>query len=208
MLEPLVSKLNDLRVILASGSEQRAALLKSTKLKFEIVPSNFEENLDPKEHTFSDFVEKTALGKVNDVWERLKSDERKPDIIIGADTMVTFNGRMYGKPKTKEQAIKTITELTHSPNIPNLVYTGIVVKYKSDFHKFTEVTTVYMAKLSPEEILAYVETGEPMGKAGGYGIQGIASTFVDRIEGDGNNVIGLPLSRLAQLFKQIVLNQK
>ncbi|XP_974830.2 dTTP/UTP pyrophosphatase [Tribolium castaneum] len=207
MLEPLVSKLNDLRVILASGSEQRAALLKSTRLKFEVVPSNFEENLDPKEHTFSDFVEKTALGKVNDVWERLKNDERKPDIIIGADTMVTFNGRMYGKPKTKEQAIKTITDLTHSPNIPNSVYTGVVVRYKNEIRKFTEVTTVYMAKLSPEEILAYVETGEPMGKAGGYGIQGMASTFVDRIEGDGNNVIGLPMARLAKLLKQIVLNQ-
>ncbi|EFA04414.1 N-acetylserotonin O-methyltransferase-like protein [Tribolium castaneum] len=207
MLEPLVSKLNDLRVILASGSEQRAALLKSTRLNFEVVPSNFEENLDPKEHTFSDFVEKTALGKVNDVWERLKNDERKPDIIIGADTMVTFNGRMYGKPKTKEQAIKTITDLTHSPHIPNSVYTGVVVRYKNEIRKFTEVTTVYMAKLSPEEILAYVETGEPMGKAGGYGIQGMASTFVDRIEGDGNNVIGLPMSRLAKLLKQIILNQ-
>ncbi|KAJ3654417.1 hypothetical protein Zmor_013607 [Zophobas morio] len=206
MLEPLFSKLNDLRVILASGSEQRAILLRSTKMKFEIVPSNFEENLDPKEHTFSDFVEKTALGKVNDVWERLKNDPVKPDIVIGTDTMVAFNGRMYGKPKTKEQAIKTITDLTQS-GIPNAVYSGVVVRYHDDIRKFTEVTTVYMSKLTPEDVLAYVETGEPMGKAGGYGIQGIAGTFVERIEGDGNNVIGLPLCRLFRLLKEMLLNK-
>lgn len=66
--------------------------------------------MDPREHTFSEFVEKTAIGKLNDVYERLKNDQRKPDIIIGVDTMVAYNGRMYGKPKTKEEAIKTITE--------------------------------------------------------------------------------------------------
>jgi septum formation protein len=87
------------------------------------------------------------------------------------------------------------------------VYSGVVVKYKDEIRKFTEVTTVYMARLTPEEVLAYVETGEPMGKAGGYGIQGIASTFVERIEGDGNNVIGLPLCRLSLLLKQMVLNK-
>lgn len=66
--------------------------------------------MDPREHTFSDFVEKTAIGKLNDVYEQLKHDQRKPDIVIGVDTMVAYNGKMYGKPKTKEEAIKTITE--------------------------------------------------------------------------------------------------
>ncbi|KAJ8952260.1 hypothetical protein NQ318_007421 [Aromia moschata] len=171
MLEPLLNQLNEMRIILASSSKQRATLLRSTKLKFEIFPSSFEENLDPKELPFSDFVEKTAIGKLNDVFEQLKNDQRKPDIIIGVDTMVAYNGRMYGKPKTKEDAIKTITDLTQS-GIPNQVYTGVAIRYKDYIHKFTEVTTVYMEKLEREEILAYVETGEPMGKAGGYGIQG------------------------------------
>ncbi|XP_018561059.1 uncharacterized protein LOC108903386 [Anoplophora glabripennis] len=205
MLEPLLSQLNEMRVILASSSKQRQSLLASTKLKFEICTSNFEENLDPREHTFSDFVEKTAIGKLNDVYQQLKNDQRKPDIIIGVDTMVTYNGKMYGKPKSKEEAIKTITDLTQS-GIPNSVYTGVAIMYKDQIHKFTEVTTVYMAKLDKEEILAYVETGEPMGKAGGYGIQGIASTFVTRIEGDGNNVIGLPLCRLVQELKRLLKN--
>lgn len=66
--------------------------------------------MDPRKHTFSDFVEKTAIGKLNDVYDQLKNDQRKPDIIIGVDTMVTYNGKMYGKPKSKEDAIKTITE--------------------------------------------------------------------------------------------------
>ncbi|KAF7280382.1 hypothetical protein GWI33_006113 [Rhynchophorus ferrugineus] len=205
MLEPLLSQLNNMRVILASGSKQRANLLASTKLKFEIVPSDYEENLDPKEHTFSDFVEKTALGKLNDVYEKLKNDTRKPDLIIGSDTMVVYNGKMYGKPKNRNEAIQCITDLTRG-GLPNSVYTGVVIWYKNNVHTFTEVTTVYMVKLTDEEIAAYVDTGEPMGKAGGYGVQGIASTFVKRIDGDFNNVIGLPLCRLSQVLKNIIKN--
>ncbi|CAG9837083.1 unnamed protein product [Diabrotica balteata] len=206
MLEPFLSQLNEMRIVLASGSKQRATLLTSTKLKYEIIPSDYEENLNPKDHTFSEFVEKTATGKLLDVWEKLKNDTKKPDIIIGVDTMVTYNGRMYGKPKSRDDAIKTITDLTQS-GIPNSVYTGVAIRYKSKIHTFTEVTTVYMLKLDLEEIVAYVDTGESKGKAGGYGIQGIASTFVTRIEGDCNNVIGLPLCRLASELKKIIANK-
>lgn len=80
------------------------------KLRFETVASNFEETLNPKDHTFSDFVEKTALGKLQDVYSKIKNDTPKPDIIIGSDTMVTHNGKMYGKPKTKEEAFQFISE--------------------------------------------------------------------------------------------------
>ncbi|XP_066253813.1 dTTP/UTP pyrophosphatase [Euwallacea similis] len=205
MLEPLLSQLNSMRIVLASSSKQRADLLRSTNLKFEIVTSDYEENLNPAEYTFSEFVEKTALGKLNAVYEKLKNDSRKSDFIIAVDTMVAHNGRMFGKPKTKEEAVKCISELTQS-NIPNSVYTGVVVWYKNKIHTFTEVTTVYMAPLTNAEILAYVETGEPMGKAGGYGIQGVASTFVSRIDGDYNNVIGLPLCRLVLTLKNIILS--
>ncbi|XP_066138007.1 dTTP/UTP pyrophosphatase [Euwallacea fornicatus] len=205
MLEPFLSQLNSMRIVLASSSKQRADLLRSTNLKFEIVSSDYEENLNPAEHTFSEFVEKTALGKLNDVYKKLKNDDRKSDLIIAVDTMVAHNGRMFGKPKTKEEAVKCISELTQS-NIPNSVYTGVVVWYKNKIHTFTEVTTVYMSPLTDAEILAYVETGEPMGKAGGYGIQGIASTFVSRIDGDHNNIIGLPLCRLALTLKNIILS--
>ncbi|XP_057652438.1 dTTP/UTP pyrophosphatase isoform X1 [Diorhabda carinulata] len=206
MLEPFLSQLNEMRIILASSSKQRVSLLSSTKLKYEIIPSSYEENLDPKKYTFSEFVEKTAIGKLSDVLEKIKNDKIKPDVIIGVDTMVAYNGRMYGKPKSREDAIKTITDLTQS-GIPNSVYTGVAIWYKNKIHKFTEVTTVYMHKLDHQEILSYVDTGEPMGKAGGYGIQGIASTFVSRIEGDCNNVIGLPLCRLTIELKNILKNE-
>lgn len=114
--------------------------------------------------------------------------------------------------------------LTQS-GLPNSVYTGVVIWYKEKLHKFTEVTTVHMMKLTDEEIMGYIQTGEYKwvsicnfsclliddsnclcyrGKAGSYGIQGIASTFVSRIEGDGNNVIGLPLCRLCFELKRIL----
>ncbi|KAK4879809.1 hypothetical protein RN001_007955 [Aquatica leii] len=203
MLKPLLDKLNTMRVILASSSPQRRLILESTKLKFEVYSSNFEENLRPENYTFSEFVEETAFGKVQDVYEQLKNDEMVPEIIIGVDTMVTLDGKMYGKPTTREEAIDTITKLT-TTGIPNVVYTGVVIKYGERIEKFTAVTTVYMGRLSKDEILAYVDTGEPMGKAGGYGIQGIASSFVERIEGDFNNVIGLPLYQLTQKLKEML----
>ncbi|KAJ8929477.1 hypothetical protein NQ314_017830 [Rhamnusium bicolor] len=153
MLKPLVCQLNQMRVVLASSSKQRDSLLRSTNLKFEVIPSNYEENLDPREYSFSDFVEKTATLKLIDVYKKLQNHVRgPPDMIIAFDTMVIYNGRMYGKPKTKEEAIQFITE----------------------------------------------------DKAGGYGIQGIAGSFVTRIDGDVNNVIGVPLCRLAQELKKII----
>lgn len=79
-------------------------------LKFEVFASNFEENLDPTKHEISDFVQKTALGKVNDVYERLKRDETKPDIIIGADTVVSHKGKIYGKPKSLSHAFDMVKE--------------------------------------------------------------------------------------------------
>lgn len=78
-------------------------------LKFEVYASDFEENLQPEDYTFSEFVQETARGKVEDVYDKLKNDKVKPDVIIGVDTMVTYDGKMYGKPKTREEAINTIT---------------------------------------------------------------------------------------------------
>ncbi|KAF2901994.1 hypothetical protein ILUMI_04194 [Ignelater luminosus] len=204
MLKPLLDKLHAMRVVLASSSTQRHLLLESTTLKFEICASDFEENLNPEDYTFSEFVQETALGKVEDVYEKLKNDKVKPDIIIGVDTMVTCDGRMYGKPKTRKDAINTLTRITSS-KIPNVVYSGVVIKYKNRIEKFTEVTTVYMGKLTKEEIEAYVDTGEPMDNSGCYRIQGIASSFIERIEGDFNNVIGLPVYRLTEKLKELVL---
>lgn len=127
MLKPLLQKFQNRRIILASGSKQRATLLASTvsqsphrcrnsptklrlfqHLNFEVYPSKFEENLDAKKYSIEEYVQNTALGKVNDVFEQLKNDKMPPDIIIGADTMVALNNKMYGKPKTRNDAYETI----------------------------------------------------------------------------------------------------
>ncbi|XP_018329209.1 uncharacterized protein LOC108739693 [Agrilus planipennis] len=203
MFKPLLQKLDGMRIILATSSKQRTKVLQDTGLKFEIVPSNFKEDLNPSEFSISDFVEQTALGKVRDVYEKLKLEIPKPDIIIGVDTVISFNGKVYGKPKGREDALDLVTKLT-TINIPHMVYSGVVIFYRDNFFKFTEVTTVYMGRLSEQEIEAYINTGEPYGKAGGYAIQGLGSSFVERIDGDYNNVIGLPLYRLTQKLKEIM----
>ncbi|KRT83775.1 hypothetical protein AMK59_3604 [Oryctes borbonicus] len=204
MFGAIIYKMNNMRVVLATSSKQRAEVLERTALKFERVASNFDENLDINEYTFTEFVEKTALGKVEDVRQKLKDDFHPPDLIIGCDTMVCFENKMFGKPKNNFHAVEMIRSLTSS-NKPHQVYTGIALMYQGAIVSFTEITKVYMKNLSEEEILAYVETGEPVGKAGAYAIQGLAGSFVDKVEGDYNNVIGLPLCRLTTELKKILL---
>ncbi|XP_045470093.1 dTTP/UTP pyrophosphatase [Harmonia axyridis] len=203
MLEPLVGKLNKMRIVLASSSKQRETLLRNTGLDFEVYPSNFAENLNPDDYTFKYFVETTAQRKTENVYEELKNDEKKPDLIIGADTMVTYCGKLFGKPKDNSEAKRMIKDLTQNDK-PHEVYTGVAIWYEGKIYTFSEMTKVHMTNLTDDEIENYILTKEPMGKAGGYGIQGLAGTFVERIEGDINNVIGLPLCRLVKELKQIV----
>ncbi|KAG4073561.1 hypothetical protein HA402_000785 [Bradysia odoriphaga] len=195
MLSPIKSLLNCKRIFLASGSPRRQELIKNIGVNVNLCPSLFEENLDPKSFSgFSEFVEATALGKVTEVFDRLQSNNTAVDIVIGADTVVTLNGRIYGKPKTKQEAFDTLTELVGKSHI---VYTGVVIKYGQRIVKFTETATVQFGKANSEQIQAYVDTGEPMDKAGSYGIQGVGGTLVERIDGDFFTVMGLPLYRLS-----------
>lgn len=160
-----------------------------------MVPSTFEENLDPKDFdSFPAFVEATALGKCLEVAERLKNDEKAPDLIIAGDTIVELGGKVYGKPKTNDVAVKMLSELngrTHT------VYTGVVLKLRDEIVKFTEATQVTFGLVTAEQIQSYVDTGEPLDKAGGYGIQGVGGCFVEKIDGDFFTVVGLPLFRLS-----------
>lgn len=201
MLSPIKSLLNCKRIILASGSPRRQELIKNIvrelfsslvsqlhyiDLSFfilqgvnvELCPSLFEENLNPESFSsFSDFVEATAMGKVLEVFQRLQSDNAEPNIVIGADTVVTLNGKVYGKPKTKEDAFETLSEWDNNNSTStksaklyyfrlngksHVVYTGVVIKYGSKMIKFTETANVQFGKANPEQIQAYVDTGEPM----------------------------------------------
>ncbi|KXJ74398.1 hypothetical protein RP20_CCG013715 [Aedes albopictus] len=198
MLKPILHEMATKRVVLASGSPRRQELIQNIGLSaVHLCPSYFEENLDKSNYSFADYVAETAYHKVLEVYNRLTASTdptERPDVVIGADTMVTMDGKMYGKPKTPEVAFQMLSELMGRQHI---VYTGVVIKYHDREVKFTEACKVHFGKATAEQIQAYVDTGEPLDKAGGYGIQGIGGTFVEKIEGDYFTVVGLPLYRIS-----------
>lgn len=146
-------------------------------------------------------MEETALRKVLEVSDRLSKDTLPPDLIIGGDTIVTLNGKMYGKPKTPERAFEMLSELVGKKHT---VYTGVCIKFHNRITKFTESADVYFGEANKDQIQAYVDTNEPLDKAGGYGIQGIGGTFVEKINGDFFTVMGLPLYRLSTEICQLM----
>jgi septum formation protein len=159
------------------------------------VPSKFEEDLNPKDYaTFPEFVEATALGKCLEVADRLQNDSKSPDLIISGDTIVTLDGKIYGKPKRNDVAFQMLSELVGRSHV---VYTGVVLKFNDQIVKFTESTTVTFGKATDEQIQSYVDTGEPLDKAGGYGIQGVGGCLIEKVDGDYFTVVGLPLYRLS-----------
>lgn len=160
-------------------------------LHFEIFPSLFEENLDPsKFETPAEYAVETAYHKVLDVAERVANDINRADVIIGADTVVTLDGKLYGKPTDSAEAKKYLEELSGRQHA---VFTGVVIKTPDATVKFSEKTLVTMAYLNEDIIDGYVRTREPLDKAGAYGIQGIGGTLIEKIQGDYYNVLGLPL---------------
>ena len=186
------------KIILASGSPRRKELLENLGLKFEVIPDNTPEpvldNLSPK-----DTVMTLAKFKGDNVAKILdKNDEA---IIISADTVVAVDGKILGKPKTKEDAFEMLNTLSgrwHS------VYTGVYLRKNTDEKSvnFYEKTEVFFKSLDIKEIKDYINTGEPMDKAGAYGIQTLGAVFVEKICGDYFNVVGLPLCSLAKALKE------
>lgn len=211
MLQPLMHVLNAQRIVLASGSPRRKQILENIGLKVEAVPSTFEENLDKNKLSPFDYVVQTAIGKTQEVAERLFASGSTPDLIIGADTVVSQDQNIFEKPKDKEDAVRILSQLS---NCSHTVYTGVVLFVPSTSSllkkgslalngtyrctSFVESTVVHMAHLPEDVIKAYIETGEPMDKAGAYGIQAKGGTLVKKIDGDYFNVMGFPLPRFAQ----------
>lgn len=204
--------LNAQRIVLASGSPRRKQILENVGLKFEVIPSTFEETLDKSKFPNPvDYVLETATHKTLQVAKTVKTTKSTsiPNLVIGADTIVSMNGKIYEKPRDKEDAFQMLSGFSGKNHV---VYTGVVLitpasscfKGAGDcidgmrIHKFHEETEVTMAQLTPEIIGAYIETGEPMDKAGGYGIQAIGGTLVEKVHGDFFNVMGFPLCRFSQ----------
>ena len=188
-------------IVLASGSPRRKELLAKTGLKFSVVVSGGEEKAETSHP--AETVEKLSLDKASAVADLLQA-EKEPQLIIGADTVVACDGEILGKPSDREDAFRMLWKLqgqTHQ------VYTGVTLllkkKHTWQAHTFSEKTDVQFYPVSREELLAYIETGEPMDKAGSYGIQGGFGIYVKGICGDYNNVVGLPVGRLVYELKKL-----
>lgn len=178
------------KIILASGSPRRKELLAQIGVTFEIVKAEGEEIIHSAVPT--EVVTELSGQKAQEVAEKCDGD-----VIIGADTVVAADGLILGKPKDKEDAVRMLRLLQGKDHE---VITGVTVILK-DMQKtvqFAEVTKVHVFPMTEEQMKAYAESGEPMDKAGAYGIQGLFAAFVSGIEGDYNNVVGLPIGRLYQ----------
>jgi septum formation protein len=190
------SRMKKKTIILASASPRRKELLKKIVKKFRIKPSKVDESVIPAE-TPEAFVVKAAIAKAEEVALRSRNA-----LVIGADTIVVLGKKILGKPKHKKDAIAMLKSLigkTHR------VITGLAVVDSQTFEKHAglEITKVKMKKVPKKEILNYVKSGRPMDKAGSYGIQEIEEIFIDKIEGDYENVVGLPLRKTRQLLTQL-----
>ena len=187
------------RIILASASPRRQELLTQIGLPFEVCPSEWEEVTDKE--LPEEVVQELSYHKAMEVYERNVTEEGT--VVIGADTIVACGGQILGKPGTRERAEEMLGKLqggTHQ------VYTGVAFVWKekerTESAGFYECTDVRIFPMTEEEIRCYVETGEPMDKAGAYGIQGGFAAFIQGICGDYNNVVGLPVGRVYQELKK------
>jgi septum formation protein len=200
-----MSKILTNQIILASASARRQELLERHGIKFDILITDANEEVD-FQISPSDFVTLIARRKLDAAIEKIALKEFKVDVgreavIIAADTIVAIDDKILGKPKDLEEAfdmLKLLQGRTHE------VYTGlaIYIEDKSE-NKITQdycCTKVYMRPLSNEEIINYINQENPLDKAGAYAIQGKAAEFIEKIEGDYNNVVGLPVDLLLNLI--------
>lgn len=191
-----------MKIYLASASPRRKELLKQVGLSFKTVPSTVEEKITKSEP--NEVVEELSYQKAVDVCAKLTGENKEDFVVIGADTVVACWGEILGKPADKEDAVRMLGKLQGGSH---QVYTGVTLawKYKdmsAMYATFSECTDVTMYSMTEEEIRRYVDSGEPMDKAGAYAIQGLCAAYIQGICGDYNNVVGLPVARVYQELKR------
>ena len=188
-------------IILASGSPRRRELMDRIGSSYICIPSGKEEDMsghDPKV-----MVEMLSAMKAGDIAEKLTEDT--PSVIIGCDTVVAFENKILGKPKSTEEAVNMIKSFAGKAHH---VHTGVcilVIEHKQIVKKlnYSVSTAVNVVPMTEDEIRAYVETGEPMDKAGAYAIQGLFCPYIDSIEGDYYNIVGYPIASIYRSFKEL-----
>lgn len=215
-----MQKEQNVRLVLASASPRRRELLSQIGLEFTVMPSTKEENAKTTEA--GALVQELSRQKAVDIWEQLSGGQgqnpdadqeqiseetqepnlngkRQPELlVIGADTVVCCEGKILGKPHSREAAAEMLTALQGRSHE---VYTGVTLYSQSETVTFFECTQVEFYPMTEVEISEYIDSKEPMDKAGAYGIQGLGARFVKGIRGDYNNVVGLPVWRLYQELK-------
>ena len=176
-------------IILASASPRRKEILELADLKFDVMPSDAQEittKTAPNE-----VVMELASIKAKDIYKK----SEKQSMVVGADTVVAYQEQILGKPADEADAKRMLTMLSGQTHE---VYTGVCVIEDGKTKTFYEETKVTFYEISDEQIDHYIKTGEPMDKAGSYGIQGKAAVFIKGIEGDYYNVVGFPIARFLQ----------
>ncbi len=183
------------KLVLASASPRRREILSNLGVPFDVIPGSVEEEVSAEEKP-SSYVLRLAVQKALAVG---KSQDH--GVVIGADTIVLLDGRILGKPKDEAEAKEMLRALSGREHI---VITGIGLADIDNHRTWSgeEQTVVYFRPLTDEEIDTYVATGEPLDKAGAYGIQGKGGFFIRRIEGDYFNVVGLPVCLLYELLQE------
>ncbi len=187
------------QLVLASASPRRREILENLGLEFLVIKSKADESsVKSEDIEVSVYVQELALLKAGDCLKRIVS--KKEILVISADTVVSIDGEILGKPKTEEEAfsmLKRLSGKTHK------VFTGFCVMRSYDAKTVCQAveTEVTFKELTDTEINSYIKTNEPMDKAGAYGIQGLGALFVSKISGDYLNVVGLPVSALSDILK-------
>ena len=180
-------------LILASASPRRKELLGLFHIPFEIRVADIDETMDPTKAPFDEVARVSSL-------KAAALADASDDVVVAADTIVVCEGRVLGKPHSEEEAVAMLQLLSGREH---QVMTGVTVIRGENRTTFTEVTDIHFRELTEKEIRAYVATGEPMDKAGSYGIQGGAALFCTHMVGDYYNVMGLPVCRLGQVLREM-----
>jgi len=189
----------DPKIYLASASPRRRELLRQLGIEFEVIPSMVTEHVHVGESA-AEYVLRMAADKARVVARRVSAREHDVVPVLGADTEVVVDQMILGKPRDREHAcgmLRRLSGRTHE------VLTGICVVHQGKEHHALSDSRVTFGPLSEDEIGRYWESGEPLGKAGAYAIQGVAAGFIARVDGSYSGVMGLPLFELAQILRQL-----
>lgn len=182
-----------MEVILASQSPRRRELMGLFRRPFIVRVADIDEQMDETKPASQEVARVSRL-------KALAVEREREDVVIAADTIVVCQGKILGKPHSKEEAVQMLQLLSGRDH---QVMTGMTVLRGEAMETVTEITDIHFRTLSEKEIRSYVATGEPMDKAGAYGIQGGAALFAEKMVGDYYNVMGLPVCRLGQILRQM-----